>query len=140
MKARFMILALAFGACAGSPGPGEPGYDYNLTGSYVIDVEADDGTPYAGTLQLETLPGGEIVGSMSLTDPVPIEGEMTGMVIGAEASLTMAYEIVGQGCGGTFEGTAVIDAGGTGAVGSMDMTEDGCGGSPTHLTLTLTRN
>lgn len=140
MKARFMILALALGACAGAPGPGDPGYEYNLNGSYVGEIAADDGNFFSATFELETMPGGEVVGTMSVTDPFSIEGDVTGMIIGAEASLDMTYEITDQGCGGSFSGSAVIDAGGNGAAGSMEVTEDGCGGGPTAITMTFTRN
>ncbi len=139
MKARFMILALALGACAGAPGPGDAGYEYNLNGSYVGDVSADDGSFFAATFELETLPGGSVVGTMSITDPIAIVGDVTGTIIGAEAALDMTYEISDQNCGGSFTGSAVIDAGGDSAAGSLDVVEDSCGGGPTAITVTLGR-
>ncbi|MCG8467080.1 MAG: hypothetical protein MJB57_02590, partial [Gemmatimonadetes bacterium] len=81
-----------------------------------------------------------ITGTMALTDPLVIDGEFTGLLVGAEASLDMTYEIGDMGCGGSFTGSAIIDAGGATASGSMDVVEDGCGGSPNAITMTLTRN
>ncbi|MCG8467176.1 MAG: hypothetical protein MJB57_03070, partial [Gemmatimonadetes bacterium] len=72
MKARFVMLALALGACAGAPGPGDPGYEYNLNGTYAGEVAADDGSAFAGVFEFQTLPGGEITGTMALTDPLVI--------------------------------------------------------------------
>lgn len=140
MRATLALVALAFAACGGSPQPGDPGYSFNLNGEYSGDVAADDGSSFAATITFQTMPGGEITGTMSITDPMVISGEVSGLLVGAEAALTMPYMIEAQGCGGTAEGSLVVDEGGATASGAMDITEDNCGGGPTAITMTLTRN
>lgn len=136
---RVAALALAIGACGSPPQPGDPGYAYNLDGEYAAEFAADDGTVYTGTMQLETLEGGEVTGTMSLVDPAAIEGTIDGLVVGADLSLTVEYEIVDQGCGGVASGGGVIDEGGGSASGSVEIS-DGCGGgAPTSASFTLTR-
>lgn len=132
------VLAIAV-ACAGAPRPGEPGYAYNLDGEYMAEFAADDGAVYTGTMALETLEGGEVTGTMSLTAPAEIEGSVQGLVVGADLSLTVDYEIVGQGCGGVASGGGTIDEGGDSASGSVEIS-DGCGGgAPTGASFTLSR-
>lgn len=132
------MLTLA-AACGSPPQPGDPGYAYNVDGEYVAEFVADDGTVYTGTMQLETLQGGEVTGTMSLVDPAPIEGTVEGLVVGADLELTVDYQIVDQGCGGVASGGGVVAEGGGSASGSVEIS-DGCGGgAPLSATFTLTR-
>lgn len=134
-----LALLLAAAACGSPPEPGEPGYAYNVDGEYAAEFAADDGAVYTGTMQLETLPGGEVTGTMSLTDPAAIEGTVEGLVVGADLSLSVDYEIVDQGCGGVASGSGVIDEGGGAASGSVEISDACGGGAPTGATFTLTR-
>lgn len=140
MKVRLTILALALSACGGSPQPGDPGYSYNLSGEYAGEIAADDGSVFEAIFQLETLPGGEIQGTMSISDPMSISGEVSGLIIGAEAMIELTYYIADAGCGGAAEGTAVVEEGGVGAAGTLEITLDECGGGPSSMTITMTRN
>lgn len=137
---RWMVVVLGLAvACAGAPRPGEPGYSYNVEGEYVVEFAADDGAVYTGTMALETLDGGEVTGTMSLTAPAAIEGTVQGLVVGADLSLTVDYEIVDQGCGGVASGGGTIEEGGDSASGSVEIS-DGCGGgAPTGASFTLSR-
>ena len=138
MKVRLTILALALAACSGTPQPGDPGYSYNLDGEYDVEFSAVDGSVFSGTFQIETLPGGEVTGLLSISNPMSITGGLTGFIIGAEASLEMAFQIPDAGCDGIAEGSAVIEEGGAGATGSLEIIEDTCD-SPPSMTFTLTR-
>ncbi|MDX1576909.1 MAG: hypothetical protein R3266_00425 [Gemmatimonadota bacterium] len=130
-------LALAVAACAGNPAPGEPGYDYNLDGTYIAEFVGDDGTVFTGSMTLETLPGGEVTGTMDLVDPLAITGQVGGLIVGSEASFEVTFDIPDQGCGGIVAGSGVIAAGGGGVEGMFDDITDDCGGAPTSISFTL---
>jgi len=139
-SAAWMIAMLgAAVACGSPPQPGEPGYAFNVDGAYTAEFAADDGTVYTGTMELETLPGGEVTGTMSLVDPATINGTVQGMVVGADLTLSVDYEIVEQGCGGIASGGGVIDEGGDSASGTVDISDACGGGAPLSATFTLTR-
>ena len=75
------LLSLAMlAACAGTPGPGDSGYPYNVagpyTGQFVVDGEA-----LPSTIQLQTHAGGVVTGSFNVS-PLGISGELEGTVIG----------------------------------------------------------
>ena len=142
MKTNFTILTLGVllsTACSANPQPGDPGYSFNLNGEYALEMTANDGSSFAGTFQLKTLPGGEITGTMTITTPMDISGQTQGLLLGSEIRLQTRYEVIGQGCGGLVEGTAVVSENGVGADGSMEVTEDGCGGAPSTMTFSLTK-
>ncbi len=132
-------LALFAVACGAPPRPGEPGYAYNVDGTYQAEFAADDGQVYTGTMELQTLPGGEVTGTMALFDPAAINGTVQGLVVGAELSVSVDYEIVDQGCGGTATGNAVVAEGGDSASGLVDIADACGGGAPLSATFTLTR-
>lgn len=133
-------LLLGLGACGGAPEPGEPGYSYNVDGAYDAELVGDDGAVYTGTMQLETLPGGEVAGTMTISSPMRVEGTVEGLVIGAEVSLSVTFELPDQGCGGVVSGSGVVAEGGGEVTGSfLDVTDD-CGGAPSALAFTLLRS
>ncbi len=138
MKLKSLMLAAALAACSGNPQPGDAGYSFNLNGDYAADVAASDGSSYVGTIQLETQAGGAVVGTMSLTSPMAIDGVVEGVIVGAEFSFDISYQIADAGCGGVAAGTGVIEEGGGGVSGAFDITDD-CGGAPASATFTFTR-
>lgn len=133
------IAALSFGAtaCAGNPEPGEPGYAFNLNGDYAVEFVADDGQVYTGSMQFETAVGGAVSGVMALRDPVTVDGELEGEIVGAELTLTVPYSIVENGCSGVASGTGVIAEGGGSVSGSVEI-EDECAGAPFAAEFTFT--
>lgn len=131
------VLALGI-ACGGNPEPGEPGYAYNLDGEYNAEFAADDGVAYSGVMALETAPGGAVSGTMSLSNPVVVNGTVEGLIVGAELSISVPYEIPDNGCTGVASGTAIIEEGGGAVNGSVDIADE-CGGAPLSAAFTLWR-
>lgn len=134
-----VAAAFALAACGGPPQPGEPGYAYNVDGEYAAEFDTDDGTVYTGTMRLETGPGGQVTGTMSLVNPAAIDGTVEGLVVGADLSMTVDYIIVDQGCGGVATGGGVIEEGGSGVSGSVEISDECGGGAPLSATFTLGR-
>jgi hypothetical protein len=142
MKVKAILLAAlaVTAACGGTPQPGDPGYEFNLNGSYAVEFSADDGQSYSGSMMLTTVSGGAVTGTMSLVSPVSIDGTAEGMIIGAQLELEVQYFIPDNQCGGMASSAAAIDQGGNAANGTADITsDDDCAGGPTSAVFTLTR-
>lgn len=124
-KTRFAPLALTIliAACAGTPGPGEPGYAYNATGEYAGDFVVD-GQPIGATLQLETAPGGAVTGSFRVPD-MGLRGQITGSVVGNQFTFEATYHNPESGCDGVARSTATIGEGGTTIEGPLSVDECG---------------
>ncbi|HET6637959.1 MAG TPA: hypothetical protein VFH82_04150 [Gemmatimonadota bacterium] len=134
--APILLLTAAFAAaCAGNPEPGESGYPYNLTGRYQVDVVAE-GTPYRGTVDLSTAPGGAVSGSFTITEPTEIVGSVEGAIVADTLDFQMPYEILANNCAGVVHGRGAIVEGGTGMSSAVRI--DGCDGQ-LNATMTLTR-
>lgn len=128
-------LAMLIVACAGNPQPGDSGYAYNVSGEYAAEFIADDGTVITGTIQLATGSGGAVTGSMALTDPFTVTGEIEGLVVGSQLTITVPYQIEETGSSGVASGTAEIAEGGASVVGSVDISDDSGGPSAASFTL-----
>ena len=119
------VSVLAAG-CAGNPAPGESGYKYNLNGTYDTVFEAQ-GTNYTGTMAVSTAPGGVVTGSVLLTSPAEVIGDVTGTVVDSTFRFESDYTRDG-GCGGTLVGTGPIRSGGAGSSGTVEIADDCMGG------------
>lgn len=139
MRTLFGTAALSIGlaACAGNPEPGEPGYAFNVNGEYAVEFVAEDGQVYAGTMQLETAGGGAVTGVMAILDPVTIDGDVEGLILGAELTLTVPYSIVENGCSGVASGGGVVSEGGGSVAGTVEINDE-CAGAPMAATFTFT--
>jgi hypothetical protein len=133
--ATIVLPVLALAACAGNPKPGEQGYPYNLTGSYQAEFLVD-GSPYRGSMNLSTAPGGAVSGSFTLTEPMQIVGTVEGTIVADTVDFQMPYEIVENSCAGVVHGRGAIAAGGT--VASTPVRIDSCD-AQLNGTMTLTR-
>lgn len=129
-------LAMLLSACAGNPQPGDTGYAYNVNGEYAAEFVTDDGTVITGTMRLATAAGGVVSGAMALDNPFTIEGEVEGLVVGSELTVTVPYMIAETGCAGVAVGGGEITEGGRSVVGSVEI-EDECGEGPSTATFTL---
>jgi hypothetical protein len=118
-----MALAILIAACAGTPGPGDPGYAYNATGEYAGDFVVD-GQPVSGTLQLETAPGGAVTGSFRVPD-LGLRGQITGSVTGDQLTFEATYHNPESGCDGFATSTATIGEGGVAIEGPLSVEECG---------------
>lgn len=119
------ILALSLAACAGNPQPGEPGYPYNLTGTYqalfMVAGEAN-----RGTMELSTAPGGLVSGGFVVTEPAAVLGEVEGRIVADSIEFQMPYERTGS-CSGVVHGRSAIAEGGA-AFGGDILLDDSCAG------------
>lgn len=131
-----LVVAGTLQACAAAPGPGDPGYPYNLSGTYTIRLSVQ-GMSFSGTAELETRPGGAISGTLRLTSPYSVTGDITGTVVGDQATLITEYEVPSMGCVGATRSTGAVEEGGTRMQGNLSV-DDSCGGMMTGRT-TLTR-
>jgi hypothetical protein len=120
------ILALSLAACAGNPKPGEPGYPYNLSGGYQAEFVVD-GTPYRGTMNLSTGPGGALSGNFLVTEPAHVTGTVEGVIVADTVDFQMPYEIMESGCSGVVYGRNPIAEGGVSFSGPIRL-DDSCGG------------
>jgi hypothetical protein len=123
--ARFGATALAalLVGCAGTPGPGDPGYPYNASGEYTGAFVVEGQTVNA-TMQLETAPGGAVTGSFRVSS-MGIRGEITGTVTGDQLTFEAAYRNPESGCDGVAAVTATIGEGGESLEGSLSVYECG---------------
>ena len=123
-----LFLALSLTACAGTPGPGDSGYPFNVEGSYRGAISVD-GQGFSGTMQLRTEAGGMVSGSFEITQPVGITGRIEGMLVGDQLTLAMRYaNNPATGCtGGAAEGTVTVDEGGSMIRGRLTVND--CGAS-----------
>jgi len=125
------LLSLAaalvtFWACAGTPGPGEEGYPYNLSGSYEGAILVE-GMSFTTSLELRTGPGGFMEGSYTVMDPVTMSGDVAGSLVADTARFSMDYVNPMDGCGGTLEGTGVVEEDGEAFAGRARI-NDACNG------------
>lgn len=128
LRATATVLSVALLAvgCAGNPAPGDSGYEYNLNGTYEAAFEAQ-GTAYTGTMSVSTAPGGVVTGTVLLTSPAEVIGDVTGMVADSTFQFESDYVRDG-GCGGTLIGTGPIQSGGAESSGSIEIADDCMGG------------
>lgn len=119
------VAVLAVG-CAGNPAPGDSGYEFNLNGTYDAVFEAQ-GTAYTGTMSVSTAPGGVVTGTVLLTSPAEVIGDVTGMVADSTFQFESDYMRDG-GCGGTLIGSGPIQSGGAGSSGFVEIADDCMGG------------
>ncbi len=126
MKIRSLaaVLSLALlAACAGTPGPGDTGYAYNVIGPYTGQFVVD-GQAVPATMQFETTAGGAVTGSFRVS-MMGIDGEIEGMVVEDQLTFNGNYHNPDSGCDGTVEGTATIEEGGTAIQGRIEVRECG---------------
>lgn len=118
------LLSVLATGCAAGPSPGDPGYAYQVDGRYrgslVVDEESFD-----TSLDLTTGPGGRVRGSFTVSEPLEIDGDVTGAVMDDLLRITLTYEAEGGGptCPGRIEGVLTISAGGGAVDGPVTVTD-----------------
>jgi hypothetical protein len=120
-----IAILLSFG-CAGNPEPGEPGYRFNLNGTYDATFSAQ-GMDFTGTADLATAAGGAVTGTVRLTSPEMVTAELEGMVADSSFSFESTYSRAG-GCEGALLGGGEIQSDGLGTSGDVDIADDCMGG------------
>ena len=122
-----IALAAAITACAGTPGPGDAGYPYNVEGAYTGSITVN-GVPFAGSLEVEIGEGGAVEGAFNVTQPVAMVVRLTGTVVGNELTVEMNYDgnpATGCTTPGTVTGTLIIAEGGAELSGPVTVQECG---------------
>ena len=117
------LVAFATAACAGSLRPGDPGYDFNVSGSYAGRLIVD-GQPFEASMRLRTGSGGRVTGTLDVVAPVEISGSAQGRVIDDLLRLTVTYRS-GGGCDGRMEGILDVEPGGDVVTGPVTFTDCG---------------
>lgn len=120
--------ALLLAACAGKapirePAPGDPGYAFNVSGTYtgMISVE---GQTIPATMVLETGREGVVTGEVRVAEmgiTAPVEGTLSG----DQFTLNIGYFNPGSGCNGAARSTATVEQGGGAFSGGMSISECG---------------
>ena len=85
----FIGAALVVG-CAGTPGPGDAGYPYNVDGDYSGSLMVA-GLTMTGTIGVSTQPGGMVTGTVSVNRPIQINGTLNGTLAGDQLTVGIAY-------------------------------------------------
>lgn len=116
--------ALALG-CAGNPEPGDPGYPYNVAGTYDAEFVVE-GDVYDGLAELSTEPGGAVAGEFLTDEPATVVGAITGRIVGDRLSYAGTYGVREAGCEGTLDATGTVDEGGDRIAGDF-ATRGACG-------------
>jgi hypothetical protein len=117
------VLLVLLAACAGNPGPGQPGYPFNVSGDYSGQFVVE-GQGIAAMLSLRTGPGGVVTGEARVAE-MGITANVEGTVLGSQFTLRMSYHNPSTRCDGLVEGTATIAEGGASFSGPATVTECG---------------
>lgn len=118
-----ILVLAALAACAANPRPGEPGYPYNVSGTYDATFTVD-GDPYTGTLEAATGPGGAVTGSFRVVGDVTASGSFTGTLAGDSLSWSGPYTLAEVDCPGLVSGRGTVDQGGESFSGDLHV--EGC--------------
>ena len=123
--ALIVLTGLVVG-CAGSPGPGDAGYLYNVAGDYSGSLTVA-GVTMTGTIQVSTQPGGGVTGTVSVNRPIQINGTLNGALAGDQLTVGIAYgNNPATGCsGGTMDGALTIAEHGANISGAVKITDCG---------------
>lgn len=124
MTARGIRLAVLIGlgivaACATDPGPGDPGYPHNVSGTYAGRLTVD-GAEYEAVVRMRTASDGTVSGALAAAPlDVPegersgsIEGDFSGTVHGDTLVWRSSWIVPSSGCSGVLRGRGPVAAGG----------------------------
>jgi len=121
-----VLLAVLAWGCAGTPGPGDPGYPFNLSGVYAGEIYVE-GMAFSFEMDVRMYPGGELGGTYTVTSPMSMGGDVAGTLVADTARFNLDYMNPMDGCGGTLDGTGTVEAGGETFAGRVRV-NDSCGG------------
>ena len=121
-----LVLVTILVGCAGSPGPGDAGYPYNVAGDYSGSLTVA-GVTMTGTIRVNTQPGGSVTGTVSVNRPIQINGTLNGTLMGDQLTVGIAYgNNPATGCsGGTMDGALTISEHGANISGAVKIADCG---------------
>jgi hypothetical protein len=102
--------AVALGACATAPAPGQAGYAFNVNGVYEGRAHLDD-RPFEALLNVRTDRGGRVRGTFRVRDRIALDGTVEGVIVDDLLRITIRYRSP-EGCDGSMEGVLTIGEGG----------------------------
>lgn len=123
-----IVAALVVGtwACAGTPGPGDTGYPFNLLGNYAGEVVVE-GTAFSFEMGIQTHSGGSFDGTYVVTSPISMSGPLVGTIVADTARFSLDYLNPTDGCGGNLDATGTVEPGGGSLAGRVRV-NDSCNG------------
>ena len=113
-------------ACAGTPGPGDTDYPFNLLGTYTGEGVVE-GTAFSFEMDIQTHSGGGFDGSYVVTSPVSMSGPLVGTIVADTAQFSLDYVNSSDGCGGNLDATGTVEPGGGSLAGRVRV-NDSCSG------------
>ena len=123
LRGTFPLALMLCAACAGTPGPGDAGYAFNVRGSYAGRFIVGD-QRFGATLSLRTARGGRVDGTFRVVSPVGIAGDVRGQVLDDLLRLTVTYRNE-DGCDGRIEGILDVERGGATIEGPITVSDCG---------------
>jgi len=123
-----IVAALVVGtwACAGTPGPGDAEYPFNLLGTYAGEVVVE-GMAFSFEMDIQTHSGGGFDGSYVVTSPISTSGPLVGTIVADTARFSLDYLNPTDGCGGNLDATGTVEPGGGSLAGRVRV-NDSCNG------------
>ena len=118
-----LALLVALAACAGTPGPGDPGYLFNVAGDYSGQF-AVGGQALPANMVLDTAPGGVVTGAFGVP-MMGIEGEIEGEIVGDQITFVAGYHNPETGCDGVASAAGTVTENGASLEGQIEVTECG---------------
>jgi hypothetical protein len=118
-------------ACAGTPGPGDAGYAYNVEGVYAGRLLVD-GERFDARAELSTMRSGRVRGTFRVVAPLEIDATVDGVVLEDLLRFNLRYGSSQRGadgrpCEGSIEGVLSVERGGGVFEGPVTITD--CGDS-----------
>ncbi|MDX1646189.1 MAG: hypothetical protein R3304_03500 [Longimicrobiales bacterium] len=115
------LILFAVSGCAPTPPPGPGGPP--VVGAYTGSLTAD-GQTFGATLRLEAASPGRSAGTLSISDPVAVEGDVSAVAIRGLLRIDVAYTDA-QGCEGRISG--ILDVENDGGILEGPVTLMDCG-------------
>jgi len=135
MSRRTAILAVATGVAAtvvagcAAPGPGAPGYPFNVSGTYRGTLTLD-GREHAAVVEMRTCPDGTVAGSLRIEGSEKARGDFSGTISDDTLVWRSSFHHPELGCGGVARGVGAVARGG-GSLGGTLRVDGSCRGART---------
>ena len=99
----------------------------DLKGDYKVEFAIQDQT-YTGTAKATPGAKGAFTGGFTFTSPSNVVADVTGKTFGDSVTYDAKYADKDRGCTGTFSGKGTVEKDGSGAAGTVEIS-DSCSGA-----------
>ena len=103
------------------------GFVADLKGDYKVEFAIQDQT-YTGTAKATPGAKGAFSGGFTFTSPINVVADVTGKTFGDSVTYDAKYVDKDRGCTGTFSGKGTVEKDGSGATGTVEVS-DSCSGA-----------